>query len=60
MQLEDGTWEIRGGKEYEYDEYKAAFGKEPPYPEGKGDVEDPDDPAPTPDSGRRERAHGSG
>ena len=43
VQLEDGTWKIRGGKEYEYDEYKAAFGKEPPYPEGKGDVEDPDD-----------------
>ena len=51
VQLEDGTWEIRGGKEYEYDEYKAAFGKEPPYPEGKGDVEDPDDPAPTPTPG---------
>lgn len=43
-------WTVEGGTEYEYEEYKNAFGNEPPLPEELDHLR-PDDPNPNPNPG---------
>lgn len=43
-------WTVEGGTEYEYEEYKNAFGNEPPLPEELEHLR-PDDPNPNPNPG---------
>lgn len=43
-------WTVEGGTEYEYEEYKNAFGNEPPLPEELDHLR-PDDPDPNPNPG---------
>lgn len=43
-------WTVEGGTEYEYEEYKNTFGKEPPLPEELENLR-PEDPNPNPNPG---------
>ena len=47
---ERDIWTVEGGTEYEYEEYKNAFGNEPPLPEELDHLR-PDDPDPNPNPG---------